>query len=110
MEDETDGSRGGGSFDHNDLKAVGDALKDAGRGLIGFGADYPYLDAAEREVRLQRVGRILALMNAVWPQMDAAIKADARAPIANHERDARNYHIDRLFKLFENVTKKGDAT
>lgn len=108
MTDEENGARGVDSFDHNDLKALGDALKDAGRGLVGFGADYPYLDPAEREVRRHRVGRILALMNAVWPQMDAAIKADDRPAITSHERDARLYHVDRLFRLLENVTKKGD--
>lgn len=109
MTDEKAGTGGNGSpFDHTELEVLGRALIDAGRGLVRFGAEYPYLEAAEREVRRQRVGRIVALIDSLWPQMDAAIKADHRPAIHDHQRDGRLYHVDRLFRLMEVATKKSE--
>lgn len=105
MSDEAHGS-GDDHFDHNDLGTLGHALRDAGRGLVRFGADYPYLDEAEREISRQRVGRIIALINALWPRMDAEISADHRAPITSPaDRDKHEYHIEQMFKLFDAATK-----
>ena len=92
-------------FDHADLEVVGRAVVDAGRGLVRFGPEYPYLEKAEREVFRQRFGRFVALINSLWPQMDAKIKADTRGPIRSHERDAQNYAVDRLFRPLEVLAK-----
>lgn len=50
-------------------------------------------------------------MNSLWPNMDAAIKADPRQPIRSHERDAGLYHVDRLFRALEVISdpKKGNG-
>src|SRR5262245_51729216 len=92
------GGDGGEPFDHNDLETLGRAVIDAGRGLVRFRSDYPYLDPAEREVRRQRFGRVVALINSLWPQMDGEIKVDRRPAITSHERDASLWHVDRLFR------------
>lgn len=115
MDDESEtngtGSNDRPAFDHTELETIGRAVADYGRGLVRFGAEYKYIDQAEREVRRQRVGRIVALINSLWPQMDAAIKADRRLAIRDHQRDAQNYHVDRLFRALEVITKpkKGDG-
>lgn len=103
--DEADGpgSDDPAPFDHTDLGALGRAVIDGGRGLVRLESEYPYIETAEREVFRQRFGRFVALINAVWPQMDAAIKADRRPPITNHERDARLYQVERMFRALEAV-------
>jgi hypothetical protein len=105
---ETNGAGGNGipTFDHTELEVIGRALADAGRGLVSFGAEYPYFDQAEREIRRQRFGRVVALINSLWPQVDAKIKADKRRPITSHERDAHLYHIDRLAQAFDIISGK----
>jgi hypothetical protein len=105
-EHEADGPGGDPEpFDHAQLETLGRAVIDAGRGLVRFGAEYPYADQAEREIRRQRFGRIVALINAVWPQVDAEIKADRRPAISDHQRDARMYHLDRLFRMMTVAAK-----
>lgn len=93
-------------FDHTELEIIGRAIIEAGRGLVSFRSDYPYLEPDEREISRQRFGRIVALINSLWPQMDAAIKDDPRPAIKNHERDAHFWHVDRVFNLMEAAVKK----
>jgi len=93
------------AFDHTELEVLGRALIDIGRGLVRFEAGYKYIDPAQRQVRRQEFGRIVSLINALWPQLDAAIKADERPAILDHQRDAHHWHVDRLFRLMELAAK-----